>query len=158
MGHRTSVRSDFVFSYWIFVWFLLYYFKCVDEAPKGLLIVGLLYNLLVSAYFFFIIPRESPLYNKIKYCIINFCIKVLPLFYLRNRKITRLEIMISVLLIVSYLLWIFINATNPMEIYLALYASYTEKGAKERTLPSQLYDTIYQQIVKMGHSFSPSIS
>jgi hypothetical protein len=158
MGHKRLVRDDFVFSYWIFAWFLLYFFKCVDEAPKGLLIVGLFFNLLTGAYSFFIKPAGSPLYNKIKYCIINFCIKVLPLLYLWNRKITRLEIVISALLIVSYFFWIFINDTNPMEIYRALYASYTEKGPRERTFPSQLYDTIYQQIVKMGHSFSQSIS
>jgi len=158
MGIRRLVRDDFIFSYWIFAWFLLYFFKFVDEAPKGLLILGVLDNLLVGVYALIIQTTRLPFYNIMKYCVINFCIKVLPLLYLWNRKVTHREIVISVILVVFYLLWIFINGTNPIEIYRALNASYTENGPKQRTIPSQLYDKIYGQIVKMGHSFSHSIS
>ena len=37
-------RFDLLFSYWIFIWYLLYIFEIIDASPKLALIVGLIEN------------------------------------------------------------------------------------------------------------------
>jgi len=70
------VRSDFVFSYWIFTWFILYLLKIVPYSPKFVIILGIIENLFVFMYMIF---YKSPIYNIIKFIIINILIKVIPL-------------------------------------------------------------------------------
>ena len=48
----AALRADLVFSYWIFVWYLLYIFKVTSYNPKLYLLLGLIENL---AYLFLMI-------------------------------------------------------------------------------------------------------
>lgn len=155
MQERVLVREDFLFSYWVFAWVVLYFLGFVNDSPKALLVIGL-FETVVGGIYILMTEKVAP-YNAIKYGFINVLIKVLPLIYLWNKKITRREVFISFGLVIAYILWTLVNGTNPVEVYTALKKSYMDKNSKQRTNTSQLYDTIYGQIVKMGHSFSHSI-
>jgi hypothetical protein len=152
MEERVLVREDLLFSNWIVAWFLLYFFGWVEESPKLLIVIALLVTGITSG--FIIMTERIPPYNAIKHGLINVLFKVLPLIYLWKKKITVREVYISVGLIIPYILWTLMNGTNPVEVYVALKKSYMDKNSKERTRISYLYDEMYKQIVKMGHSVS----
>ena len=40
-----ALRPDLVFSYWIYVWYVLYVFKLIQYSPKLALILGLIDNI-----------------------------------------------------------------------------------------------------------------
>ena len=42
----VALRGDLVFSYWIYVWYLLYIFKLIKYSPKLPLILGLIDNVI----------------------------------------------------------------------------------------------------------------
>lgn len=117
-----AIRIDFVFSYWIFAWFLLYYFKITNFNPLFVLIIGTIENtmlLLLMIYY-----KVSTL-NITSFLFINFFIKILPLIYLWNTKIKLRDIIASIIFFLIYLLWILINKQKDIfkvqnEIYQSL--------------------------------------
>lgn len=99
-------RFDFVFSYWIFAWFLLYWFKWIDFSPKLALLLGVMENL---ALFVFIILRKSWIFV-FSFVVINLLIKILPLYLLRKEKINiHRDLSILIFIFFLYVSWIFIN-------------------------------------------------
>ncbi len=99
-------RFDFVFSYWIFVWFVLYWFKWIDFSPKLALCLGLFENLVL---FLFIILRKSWIFT-FSFVVINLFIKIIPLYLLKNDKIYILRDLLNLVFVfLIYISWIFIN-------------------------------------------------
>ena len=101
-----AIRIDFVFSYWIFAWFLLYYFKITIYNPFFAIIVASIENtilLLLMIYY------KVNISHIIQFIIINFFIKVLPLIYLWGNKIIIRDIIATFIIFLVYLLWLKIN-------------------------------------------------
>ena len=114
-------RIDLIFSYWIFAWFLLYYFKIINYNPKLALIISLIENIFL--FILMIIYKVSHI-NLISFIIINFFIKVLPLYYLWNTKIILYnDIFNIIILLIIYLIWCFINRTSIIEHQYAILQS-----------------------------------
>ena len=57
-----------IFSYWIFIWFLLYYFKFTKYNPLLTLIVG---YIITVGELIYLISQKTNKYNLIKFTIIN---------------------------------------------------------------------------------------
>lgn len=106
-------RFDLVFSYWIFLWFLLYHNKAVRYNPKFALVLGLFTNMI--SIFLMIYYKNSLIYILL-YLIIQLCIKILPLWTLRHTTISKKDIIITLLFFIIFNLWVAINDTN----YIAL--------------------------------------
>ncbi len=104
-------RFDFIFSYWIFAWYVLYELRLVSYNPKGALFLGLVENLILLG----ILVYYSYPYILI-FMIINFFIKVVPLWRLRNTSYRVVDVYATILLFCVYLLWIWIHQTNVMDI------------------------------------------
>lgn len=101
-----KLRFDLVFSYWIFLWFILYIFNFTSFSPKFALIIGLLENIIMGIMVFtYTISYTSILY----FTILNFCIKVLPLLYLKNEKIYTKDIYFTLGLFLVFIVWLYIN-------------------------------------------------
>jgi hypothetical protein len=114
-------RIDLIFSYWIFAWFLLYYFKIINYNPKLALIISLIENIFL--FILMIIYKVSHI-NLISFIIINFFIKVLPLYYVWNTKIILYnDIFNIIILLIIYLIWCFINRTSIIEHQYAILQS-----------------------------------
>jgi hypothetical protein len=94
-------RFDFVASYWLFTWWVLYYFGVLPFNPKLFLILGTLEN----ALGIFILPKEKLPF----YIVINFFIKVLPLILVWNTVTTKRDIAFGVILGLVYLTWLKLN-------------------------------------------------
>jgi hypothetical protein len=100
------LRIDLVFSYWIYVWFLLYFLKYTIYSPKFALTLGVLDN--IGLLFFMLIWGTS-----IKtigwFLIINIFIKGIPLYFLRNDPYKRKDIYFTLGLFGMYIIWLHIN-------------------------------------------------
>ena len=102
----NSRRFDFVFSYWIFLWYILYILKLVNYNPKWGLMLGLIDNTFVLALMIF---YKNSFINIFLFCFINLFIKILPLWSLRKTKYEINGIYSLIILFCIYLLWLKIN-------------------------------------------------
>lgn len=102
---QKIIRPDLIFSYWIFIWWILYILKITDFNPKFIIIVAIVQNLIIIAI---------KLYYK-NYCsiipffIINSIIKLIPLITLWDTQIKLSDIYFSILIFSIHILWLTYN-------------------------------------------------
>lgn len=106
---NNRMRFDFVFSYWIFTWYVLYIFKVVRFNPKILLEVGLLENL---GQLSMMIYYNNSIQYILLFIIINTLIKVIPIYSIWNSKTTRYDIYAGIILFFVYFLYLRINRVD----------------------------------------------
>ena len=100
------MRIDFVFSYWIFIWYLLYTFRVTTFNPKIALVIGIIQNiglLLLMLYY------KNDWIHITTFCLINLCIKVIPLWTVRNDPYRWKDFYALVVYFMIYIVWLFIN-------------------------------------------------
>jgi len=100
----AMIRTDLIFSYWIFLWWILYEFNLVSANPKFIMILGIIHNfilLLIKIY------KKSD--SVLPFIIINFFIKIIPIISLLNTTIQYNDIIITVYLFLVYLVWLIVN-------------------------------------------------
>jgi hypothetical protein len=102
----AALRADLVFSYWIYLWYILYAFKITTFSPKFPLILGLIDNIIMLLLMLvYGTSRETIFY----FIIINTIIKVVPLYYLRNEPIKWRDIYFTVFLFILFVGWLNLN-------------------------------------------------
>jgi hypothetical protein len=126
-------RFDFIFSYWIFAWFILYELKITKYNPKIALIIGFICNIieLIAMIYF----SNSFIYI-FTFCFVNFFIKVLPLFILRNTGYTFVDIYATITLFFIYTFWLTINNINLVKM---ATTGYDEIKHNKPTAPFMYY-------------------
>ena len=137
----------FIYSYWLFTWFLLYLLNIVPYNPIFYLIIG---YILTIFEFIYLILKKTNKYNLIKYAFINIIIKVFPiiiLIYLNKYKSNSNDIYIGFILIIFYLLLMTIMKINPYLEYHKLLDTYINNDNNNKTLFSKIYDYIYIKII-----------
>lgn len=117
-------RPDFVISYWIFAWYILYELKIVKYNPKIALIFGLAINLFMLSMMIYF---NNSWINIFLFCFINFFIKVLPLIRLQNSQYKWTDFYALVVLFIIYLVWLFLNGINIKERVLNYYDNMKNK-------------------------------
>ena len=141
---QKIIRPDFIFSYWIFAWAVLYIAHLVTISPKFVLICGIIENLILL---FIMIYKNTYFYSIFKFIFINFWIKIIPLYLVWNTKITSKEIKYSAGLVLIYIVWLYINDYDFYKIYKDIYDAYVGISNKHIvTSISYLYDKIYDKI------------
>jgi len=136
------LRMDYFFSYWIIVWFILYYFVIKSNAldskskqniqtkfnPKFALYVALFENLCIFIYLLFHKPKMNIL---IKYVIMMIVLKVVPLYLLEEEKIVLPNDLLPVSgLFVIYNIYLAFLETSLYTIYRSS-AHYLIKGSSK---------------------------
>ena len=101
-----SLRPDLIFSYWIYLWYVLYFLKIVSYSPKFALIIGLIDNIIMLLLMIHFGTSKKTI---ILFVIINTIIKIIPLYYLRHEKILLTDIYFTILLFAVFLIWIDVN-------------------------------------------------
>ena len=135
------IRPDLIFSYWIYLWYILYIFKVVKYNPKLAIICGMIENLVI-----FILMC---IYNTKKILVVLFIImfvilKLIPLYTIWNDKIQfNDDIKNTSLLFIIYLLWIHLNQLTITD---ALTNAKNLILHNKNTMPGM---TILQKIVKI---------
>ena len=112
MNKDNIFRFDFIFSYWIFAWYLLFIFNFVKYNPKLALIFALIINCCIILILFY---YNFSFYNIAIFVIIQICIKIIPIWTLRNSNVYDFKSII--ILYIIYSIWLFINNTNIYELY-----------------------------------------
>ena len=105
---NDNYRFDYVFSYWIFAWFILYYLKLTTYSPLFILLVGVVDN----TFLFFSVINKKEIALRIEFLIINFFIKILPIIIIiksNNNKIKISDILATIILLLLYIIWLIIN-------------------------------------------------
>jgi hypothetical protein len=102
----SVIRADLVFSYWIYVWFVLYILHITTYSPKFSLILGLIDNIIMLILMVYFGSKSKTI---ILFIIVNTLIKVIPLYYLRNQKIKIKDIYFTVGLFLVFVIWLHIN-------------------------------------------------
>lgn len=104
------IRPDLIFSYWIYLWYILYIFKVVKYNPKFAIICGMIENLIILLL--------MCIYNTKKILVVLFIImfvilKLIPLYTIWNDNIKlNDDIKNTSLLFIIYLVWIHLNQLN----------------------------------------------
>lgn len=115
-----SLRFDLIFSYWIFIWFLLYKLKWIIYSPKFAILFGLIENLcMLIMMFIFETKMQSILY----FITINIFIKIIPLYYLRNNIIYWKDIYFTIFLFFLFVLWLYLNKESLIGNFKLIYES-----------------------------------
>ena len=96
-------------SVWIFVWYLLYELGITLYNPKFLLTIAFILNTLMIFHMIYIKCNFSII---ISFSIINFFIKVIPLWRLRNTKTELKDAYGTVIMFILYFLWLDFNNIN----------------------------------------------
>jgi hypothetical protein len=100
------MRLDFIFSYWILLWYLAYAIKFTDISPKFAFIFGILENI---AMFSFMSYKGTSLDSLFRFGLTNFITKLIPLYLLRGEPIRRSDVIMTLLIFGLYNAWLYVN-------------------------------------------------
>jgi hypothetical protein len=131
-----------IFSYWTFVWFILFYIGLIKYNPLFILIIGYIFTLFE---FIYLIIKKSSKYNLIKFMIINIIIKLIPILLIIKfpLRFDLKDIYISIYLIFFYIIIMSIMNKNPYEYYKLMLHTYIYNDEKYKTYISILYDKLF---------------
>ena len=107
------VEIEFLFSTWIFVWFILYYIGLIEYSPVLILMIGLLQNAYVIGL---MAINKVRFLTIIQFATIVFFAKFIPFYLIRNDKIKVDDIIFSLLLFNLYIVWLLINHMDVVQI------------------------------------------
>jgi hypothetical protein len=125
-----NIRPDYLLSYWVFAWYLLYILGLVRPNPKFAIIVALLENLLMLFLMVYFKVRPKKI---IYFAIMIVLIKLIPLWTVRNHKIDLRDITATLGLVLMYIGWIVWD-----EKVNQLYGAYTQILSNSIQTPGML--------------------
>jgi hypothetical protein len=104
------IRPDLIFSYWIYLWYILYIFKVVKYNPKFAIICGMIENLIILLLMCIYNTKKILI---VLFIIMFFILKLIPLYTIWNDNIKlNDDIKNTSLLFIIYLVWIHLNQLN----------------------------------------------
>jgi len=127
------IRPDYLFSYWILIWAIMYFFAqrakettaskfiCENMNPMIALVFALLENI-----FMFI---KILIYNPVPSLIVNFLfmmffVKIIPIYLIRSYKIKIIEnITTFIFIFIVYIIYLFSNKTSVYDVYIEVEKS-----------------------------------
>lgn len=112
------VRIDFIFSYWIFFWYLLYLTGFVKYNPKFAILCGLFENLFIM---FLMIYYKTKARLLFLFFIMFVLLKVIPLYSIWATKIYWNDIKFTFILFAIYLFWMFLNKKTFSDFHMQTY-------------------------------------
>ena len=110
---ELKTRFDFVFSYWIFAWYIFYALGLTTYSPKAFLIISVSINIFI---FLSMIYYKNSFIYILLFVVANFIIKVVPIFLMRSVSIKTRDYYAGAGLFAMYYIWLLINGTSFIEI------------------------------------------
>jgi CBS domain containing-hemolysin-like protein len=105
----NKLRFDLVFSYWIFLWYVLYILNITSYNPKIGLLLAIIVNLIVITIMIYYMHQLSVI---ISFCLINLFIKIIPFISLIDTRYKLKDFYALIILFIIFLLWRKIHTTN----------------------------------------------
>lgn len=116
-----------LYSHWIFIWFLLYYFKLVSANPTFYLIIA---YIVILIGFIILIILKSSLQNLLFFFIYNSSIKLIPILFISNFTFKLKDIVFGVYFYLLYLFHMIIRNKNPFDYYKDLMDIFSKQSYK----------------------------
>ena len=139
-----QIRLDFIFSYWIFIWYILYILKIVKYSPKFALYVAMIDNIILLSI---LIYKKSSIYDITKFLAINTFIKYLPIYTLLDEKIKTKDIIATIILFLIYIIYVYVNKNDIYNIYNKLIKGYSNLE-EYKTPVSAFYDYMFNKLYR----------
>ena len=99
------IRPDFILSYWVFAWYLVYLIGWTKASPKLLFAIGILENLWTMGYIWGYATTENFIY----FIVVFFLTKILPFASLWRIPVTKRDVAASVGLVAAYGVWMYLH-------------------------------------------------
>jgi hypothetical protein len=112
--HICNITFDQLFSTWIFIWFVLYYFKLIPYSPKFWLFFITVYAIASIIYMIYLQLIPSYIFIIMLVAIIS---KIFPIYLIKNDKMIIKDIVFGFLLGIIYLLWLYYTNEDIFTIY-----------------------------------------
>jgi hypothetical protein len=148
-----NIRFDYIFSFWVFAWFLIYYFTVSKNSKIGIFIKTYC-NPSIALYFAFIeniltfivlLVFQNTIWTAFKFLIMMISIKIIPIYLLRNEKLNPIHGLLSLGILFSiYNIYLFMNDTNIYDVYSRTIYSLIE--GKNETPLFHLVDVIMKNL------------
>jgi len=103
------ITPDLIFSYWIFIWYILYILNLIHYSPKIFFIISIFFIIITTIY---MIYKNFSIKIIVTYIIINFIIKVIPLYTIKNDKYNINDFLFGIFLFILYIIWVFYRKKN----------------------------------------------
>jgi hypothetical protein len=104
------LRVDLIFSYWLFLWYILYVFNLTNYNPKIALLCGVVENLIIIGL---MVYYNTNIRLLILFVIMFVLLKIIPLVTIWNNPINyKDDIMRTLALFLIYLVWSFYNGKD----------------------------------------------
>jgi len=120
-------RFDFVFSYWIFAWYMLFAAGITTYSPKVFLIISVSVNVLI---FLLMLYYKNSLIYILLFVAANFIIKVIPILLIHHITIKPRDYYAGAGLFVIYNIWLLVNGTSFVEIIKNQYDAVIKNDAR----------------------------
>ena len=101
-----ALRPDFIFSYWIFVWYILYISGILPYSPKLAILLAISINIIMFVLMIYYKTRLLYIFN---FILINFFIKILPYYTLIREKIYIQDLKPLAIIFIGYSVWLYMN-------------------------------------------------
>jgi len=108
-------RIDYIFSYWIFFWYLLYLTNFVKYNPKFVILCGLFENLFIMLLMIYYKTKKRLLFL---FFIMFVLLKVIPLLSIWTTKVKVNDIKFTFILFAIYVCWTFFNKKTLSDFYM----------------------------------------
>ena len=105
-------RIDFIFSYWIFAWYLLYMARITIYSPKLALIIAV-----IEAVVSYLLLKTANTFTMVSTLIIVSCIKIIPLITLWREPIRQKDIWVLFTLFMIYNIWLGVHGDTMLGVY-----------------------------------------
>ena len=137
----------FIFTYWIFTWFILYITNILPYNPIFYIIIGYIISLFE---FYYLIIKKTNNYNLTKFFIINVFLKLIPLLILillNKYTFNLIDIYFGFFVFTIYLFVMYIFNENPLTEYNKLLNTYIKDDDIYKSFISKIYDYIFLLMV-----------
>jgi len=119
MKYATNrIRFYDMFSWWMFIWFILYELNIVKYEPSFSYIFSIIFNTILTIYFIFTTNVKRINYKVLFIKLfIWFLLDVFPVFILYPFTLNYSTLIVNIIVFCVYLLFMNINIVNILRIY-----------------------------------------
>jgi hypothetical protein len=118
-------RPDFIFSYWIFAWYILYELDIIKYNPKFALSFALTFNII---QIIFMIYCKNSFIVIFIFSLIVILIKGIPLWRLRKTTYDLYQVINTFIFFIIYYVWLYINGLSPYMFYMKVFDQIEKKS------------------------------
>jgi len=116
--NRIVIRNDLMVSNWALLLYILYMLRILRISPLPILVFAT--GVATTCVLIGIYYDNITLNNFLAYIVMTFFLKVVPIYTIRNEKVTDKVLLFSLSMFIIYLLYLDVNNTSFLSVYEAL--------------------------------------